>query len=666
MMSPKAHKSTERRHREALALDAKSPSAVSELLGFLGDPSWRVRKAALGRIDEFQERPTLLVELIACLGDETNAGLRAACAEALLRMRESVEILLQALRTQNTNQRKIVVEILGGLGTPKARERLIAMLDDPDANARSAAAEALGRIGGGQVVGELRKRLQRSDDLQQTIYLLDALGRTRASLPFEELEPFLAQRALARGILPVLALSGDRRAIEPLRDALCAVSGGTRRAAILALRQGIPRWERALRESWSEAWVTDGAVAAALDAGMEDEDEEVSAAAVWITGALGDPRAAPRMLPAVASRSFLEEGLSAIQALGPGVVGPLLEALPALDADARVLALEIVEVLGDAEAALACREVALSDDLRAAEAAIRVMGAHGDLAVLPLLAQQVERTPSELTAQTALALAAVGKRHPEEVLKLARERIVTNATLWVWPFLLGTLGQEEDLPRLLQALHSPVGKVRAAALQAVAPYESAVPTQVFVEALGDPEPTVRAASARSLVQYPRQGVEKELLAALHDDDPWTVAEVVRALGQCAREPGADAAIMDAISLAVQHPASSVVMAALHGLAELAPSHLETVVRRSLEHADPEVVREALSATRALPQETACNILLGQLGHERWDVRRRVCEILVERKVVLSRRLWQQYLALEPEPLVRSVLERVVVAEEASP
>src|SRR5690606_684794 len=136
-------------------------------------------------------------------------------------------------------------------------------------------------------------------------------------------------------------------------------------------------WDTALAEAWRRAWSGDAEVRRALAAGMEDEDDEVAAAAVWVLGGLGDPEAAPAMLSAVATRGFLEEGLGAIQDLGPGVVQPLLRELPAFDADARVLALEVVEVLGDRDAALACREVALSDDLRAAEAAIRVMGAHG-------------------------------------------------------------------------------------------------------------------------------------------------------------------------------------------------------------------------------------------------------------------------------------------------
>jgi len=118
--------STEVRRLAVVQVVPEEPNAVRELLGFLGDPSWRVRKAALSRLPDFRSRPTLLVELIAGVADDTNAGLRSACCEALLEMGESVETLIAALHTTNTNQRRIVAEILGAVATGDATERLVA------------------------------------------------------------------------------------------------------------------------------------------------------------------------------------------------------------------------------------------------------------------------------------------------------------------------------------------------------------------------------------------------------------------------------------------------------------------------------------------------------------------------------------------------------------
>ncbi len=194
----------EDRHRAVLQLDVAAPGAIDEFMHCLADPSWRVRKAGLGRIRDFckddRRREKLAAELIKGLAAPDNVGLRNICAEALLRVGEpAIDALGKALHLPNNNLRKFVAEVIGTIGTVAAQTVLIEALNDSDENVRSASYEALGRIGGSTVVDTLRARLIAGGpeaELQDTAYLLDALQRAGAVLDVSELNPCLARRAL--------------------------------------------------------------------------------------------------------------------------------------------------------------------------------------------------------------------------------------------------------------------------------------------------------------------------------------------------------------------------------------------------------------------------------------------------------------------------------------
>ena len=74
----------EERYRQVLALAQRG--AVPSLIAFLGDPSWRVRRAAMRALGDLSDAPTLVPALIAGMAASDNAGLRNSCAEGLLRV----------------------------------------------------------------------------------------------------------------------------------------------------------------------------------------------------------------------------------------------------------------------------------------------------------------------------------------------------------------------------------------------------------------------------------------------------------------------------------------------------------------------------------------------------------------------------------------------------
>ena len=148
-----------RRQAVASAHALPADQAVPRLAERLGDPSWRVRKAAveaLGTCPEPERAASLLIE---GLGDGENPGRRNAALEALVRCgRPVVPALIEVLVHPDVDVRKQVVDALGGIQDPGSAEAVARVLDDEDPNVRAAAAEALGAIGWPQSAAALKAR----------------------------------------------------------------------------------------------------------------------------------------------------------------------------------------------------------------------------------------------------------------------------------------------------------------------------------------------------------------------------------------------------------------------------------------------------------------------------------------------------------------------------
>ncbi|HEX4620936.1 MAG TPA: HEAT repeat domain-containing protein, partial [Myxococcaceae bacterium] len=139
----------EERYRAVLAQPAADPNAVEAFARALYDESWRVRRAAVERLGEVSDRPAALSALLHALADRGQTGARNAAAEALARMgNDAAPSLVSLLGHADPDQRKFAADILALIRAPSAEPGLIAALEDPDANVRVSAAEALGRLGG--------------------------------------------------------------------------------------------------------------------------------------------------------------------------------------------------------------------------------------------------------------------------------------------------------------------------------------------------------------------------------------------------------------------------------------------------------------------------------------------------------------------------------------
>lgn len=639
------------RHSAARAL---RPDALSDYLEALADPSWRVRKAALGRMEIFARDAGFVEGLVGSLASEDNAGLRNAASEALSRVGGiAIPALSRALAEGDADVRKLVVETLGAIGGPDAADALRRALYDDDVNVRTAAAESLGRLGGESAAEELLAALDRFDgDAQSTVYLLDALAATGHSVALDRLRGFWRNPALHRSLYPVLALTRNPDACELLLEGVVSASRGNRAVAIRSLAR-IAVDAECLEDMGGEIRVSRRVTEALVDA-LGADDEAVVSAAVVLLGATGLPEFAPAILDACATRTNIELAVATVRELGPAVVNPLLGELYRVGIESRVLFLEAVELLGSQEHVHELLDIALQSEARTAEAAVRAVGRIGDPSSVEGLVNLARSTAeSDLPGVIAHALAEIGRRSPDRVAAHLRRLSDAGELEAPWLIALGALGRDEDIAVLQSAVHHSRAEVRRAALDAATSFGERFPEETFILGLTDESPEARRAAARGLGNYHSQRAVDALLAVVRDPDPWVAAEALRSLGAVGGPR-----VIATLRAAVQGTDSLLVLAGLTALFRLNPPELGELLSPVLSHADPEVVREAVAVSVRLPEAEAAALLTTLIEHRFWTVRRASADALVSRGISPPEELLSRRLDEEGHPLVLASLRRL--------
>ena len=649
------------RYTECMALEAGDDNLVERLIAYLDDPSWRVRKAAVSAVGgKLEQNRDLISALIESLSSDRNARLRNTAAEVLIAIGASaVDLLIVALGRADSSRRKFLVEILGFIGTDRARASLFAALNDRDRNVQAAVVEALGRIGGEEVVDELTHRVgDVGDDPQLLSYLFGALAACEARLSFDLLDQWATDRVLARLVCPLLGLSGDPRALDRLFNALVTGSRSVRAGAIVGLwhtRETMPDDLNAALDKWNQ---TESEFVDRVRESMHDKDARISSAAFQIVLDLRRPDLAPDILHAAAGESWESDAVMGIVGLGTGVVQPLLERFASLRTTPRVLVLEVLELLGDESVVAFLVKAAHGGDSRAAEAAVSALGRLGGRSEVDALVELMLHGESDLRAPAAQALIAIGKREPERVADQLRQMLDDFPDRPSLYSVLGQLRRSKDLDLMIGGIRDANPKIRRAAIDACLAFGGSFPEEVLLEALNDAVGNVRAVAARALGAFGTDQAMGALRHALSDDDPWVVSEVVEALGRS----GAHYAV-DSLLEAALHTSPVVVISGLQALARLCPVGVDDVIDRGLAHPDTEVVQEAIKAMRCLSKLETGARLIKCLEHSAWDVRLAAAESALRRRVHVPNEKLLELIDGEVEILVRTVLEQIVAMAE---
>lgn len=195
------------------------PSCGDAILSCTDDRVDRVRQAAV-EVLPYLDDPRCLPRLLDVLANDTPA-VRAAAVRALGQMEAPAALphLIQALEDIHPWVRYFAACSLGQQRSPESAEVLTRILrTDPATQVRIAAAEALGHIGGAQVVAALVLTTAEAD-IDLATNAIKALGATRDPLVLPTLHEALraSDSARRRATIGALARHGDPSVVQSIQ-----------------------------------------------------------------------------------------------------------------------------------------------------------------------------------------------------------------------------------------------------------------------------------------------------------------------------------------------------------------------------------------------------------------------------------------------------------------
>ena len=593
---------------------------AGQLVGALGDRSWRVRRAVVDGLSH--ERDDAAIDALVAAVRERHrdpAVLNSALTALVHTERDVVPRLVPLMDDGDADVRTYAALALGLLEDPRGVPRLVAALDDGNANVRFHAIEALGRIGSREAAVPVAA-VAESRDFSVAFAALDALAHIGEPSVAPRLVPLLDDPLLQAAAAEAIAALGGPEATAPLARLLdqdgAPVEALAGALAALDERQGD---DGALVPEIARRNVGTAGARALIDA-LHGAAASERPAIVRVLGWLDGDGIDDALAGTLDDRTTCELASDALVRRGARAVGPLvaaLESAPLEDADSdaddlvRRAAAAALGRLGAASAVPAL--IALLDD--APEVAVVAAGALGHIgdrrALEPLLAA-LDDPHAALRQAAVSALNSLG--HPDLATRLpvllrdasprVREAAVRAA---------GYLGDASHLDAMLALQVDDDEAVRRSVVEQLIRFEDPRAAAAVADALAHGTPPVRAAAARALAYgEPREAIAR-VKAACGDADPWVRYYGARSLGHLGRHSPAEASGV-LLALATHDSVPPVRIAALDALAALGDVAEAGALRAIADDPDPAVAAPALAALGTARGGDTLEPLVAALAH----------------------------------------------------
>lgn len=680
------HSDEEIRRLAVERLSLLSPAeAVALLVDSLGDPSWRVRKAAVERLTALDDSAGPVHALVRALADGENSGRRNAALEALTRFGAvAVPVLVEASRDDDVDVRKQAVDALAAIGAPAAAERLLELLDDPDANVRASAAEALGALGTEAAAPRLLASVVTDTEPLVRLSALRSLARLEVSLTLAELSPALTDPLLRPAAYLLLGWSDDIGAEETLAKALASSARSAREAAMEALVRRaslVPPGEETLYVERLRAATADAPFLPDALARLSAAPLTTRLVLVQFLGWLARPDCVQPLLEAAQDEALSEVVLGVLAGAGPEVEAQVAQLWPLLSDATRLAATALLgRTRGEAGDALLQRALGADEAVLRGSAA-RSLAERGTRAALPALVvalraaaaaehdgdasesdlrSEIERSIHELLegADTALgdraaALLEAESEGAPEGFRLATAR------------LLGRICSAAHRQRIELLLSDPSADVRRAAIEALA---QVAPQQLepLRCALADEAPLVRIGAATALAASGDPAVVADLASLMDDGEPRVVAAALRALASWAKASDDEAASGRALlllSVGLAHGGAAG-LAALDAISVIGGEDAVALALTALLRPEPELAEAAVACIGLHVARARLSELLPSLDHPAWNVRARVAQVMQERRHVHAIPALIQQLDAERDEFVRGAILTALASLES--
>jgi HEAT repeat protein len=659
--------------------------AIPRLVESLGDISWRVRKAAVERLVGSMEPASVADALVLALADGENPGRRNSAVEGLLACGSwVVPRLIEALATDDSDVRKLIVDAMAGIGDDRARDALIETLSDRDPNVRAAAADALGVMGGDAAAAALRRVAIGPDEDQLVRFsALRALGRLECSVSAEDLEGVLADPVLRPAGFILLGRCDDDAAEAMLLKGLGLSARVSREAAMEALLARLGRvgpdaadgLARRIRETVA---ATEGLVEAAIER-MTEADLATRLMLVQFLGLVGSAECVVPILESGRDEAIAEVALATLEALGQVTEEALDRAWPGLDRELRRNACVLLGRTRATGGSSRLAEALDDPDAELRTAAAGALGARRSQASLPDLVRRLEtaaldeepESEDELEAliDALVELTGPGAEHGVSQLVdqlAARLGSSSDSVRRAAASVLARVCRPADADRVTPLLKDPSASVRRRAVGGLIRLDPDTAAEPLRLALADEAPQVRMAAAAALGASSSSEVLADLERLLADEEPRVCAAALRAIGsycaeaRCQGEAERARALAFLASPRVQEGRGGMLaMAALEALEAIGGPEAGSVAVMALDSPEPEVVQAAVNCIGRHGESEALSELIPAVQHPSWAVRGEAIQTLAERRVVRALPAILRRLETEQDSFVRDVIMRAL-------
>lgn len=408
----------------------------------LADPIVTVRQSAayaLGRVGG--DKAHALLELLP-------AGMRPP----VVGVDKSLVQLGKELSHPDANVRRLAVNALGRLGGDQVLGWLEQALADKDANVRQAAAIELGGIGGDKALALLEKALA---DPNNYWYVTSQLGMAGGNKALTILEKALAhQDAMVRSsVVMALGSVGGDRALTLLDQTLADQDVSVRMSVVSALRN----------------FVGSDKAPVLLEKALTDKDARVRSSAALALGFEGGEKGLLMLEQAIKDQDFYVR-IAVISSL-PSVDGDqalvfLERALSDHDLTVRMTAAQTLGHLGCSQALVLLEKLLADQDARMRNTAVQTLGTLFGDKVVALLEKALADHDASVRISAVYSLGKVGGGKTLALLEKAladQDASMRRVAAWA----LGTLGGDEALALLAKTLADQDDQVRRSAADAL-------------------------------------------------------------------------------------------------------------------------------------------------------------------------------------------------------
>lgn len=630
-----ASSDVEERRKAALSLLEESSAIALPLLPqLLGDPNWRVRKAAV-EVALAQAPKDIIPLMIEGLHDADNAGRRNTSLETLVKLGQAVlPYAYEALVEEDPDVKLALILLLGEIPGKGSVPHLIYYLSHENKNIVCAAITSLGRLRDPGNLPVLFDLMTRGDDWV-LFHIVDALADTGGPLAAQKLMELYDTARFQKAILKALGKMADpgvipfvlERALESrthipeLMNTIGRIYNTSMPEAFLTGHQA--EIGRILRNHFPLPLVD------RIESIWQESKIPERRGMLLVAGSLTDLSLLPRVLDELDNPYLQRDAFQAASRYGAAAVPHLIKRLNATSSQQqKILLIQLLAATGSREAVIPLLSQAREEDFQIHSEALAALGQMEDPRALLELLDALRSEESSFHETALSSIRSLCRRRPDlrQQAAAAGKNLVANEDGAVrkagYALISEGLAQGEIAP-LLPGLVDQIPIVRQSVVPLVASKGGAEGFARLLPLLADANAKVRRAVIAALGRQLLASQPDVLVSALQDPDLWVRAESAQFLAQ-----STDPQTAKALLTLLEQDEMPVRLAALKGLAQVGCGPLfQDILQMAKTDDSPEIRRASLAAVGRSGRPEGYQALVDALRDHHWEIRASAIQLM---------------------------------------